>query len=557
MRECLLSSVALSLTLLSGCVDDGKGLPDCQAGVPAGPSTCRNGPVVSVPIEPKAVGPAPLRRLSNAEYHYALADLFPQAKAALPTLPSDGVVGGFDNAAEGQVASDVRIARYEASANAIAAEVASTLPDCSYANEEQHEACVRSFVAREGRRLFRRPLSTNELDSWTTRFSRWQKSVDFEAAAQLTLSAMLQAPPFLYRPELVSSDVAPGRVSSVEPYAMASRLSFFLWASVPDEELLAAAGGDQLHTTEQVEAQAKRMLSDPRAARVLWDFHRQWLGLDRILEDEHQARTPRVDPDWSVARQRAVYQESRLFVENVLLAGGSLRDLLRSTRAWVNDDVAKLYGVTTPARDGFFAVDLPPSERAGILTRAAFLAGTSHRGATSPPVRANAVRIRMLCKLHVAAPPGTDTTPPTPSAGLKTNRMSFDERTAATACQACHASLNGIGFGLESYNAAGAYTALDQGLPIDASGQLLGTDVDAAFRGGVELSQRLADSYELHRCAASQWLRYALGRAPVDGEQALLDALTTRLMQPGASVLDLLLGVVTSSTFRYQHAEAR
>jgi len=246
-------------------------------------------------------------------------------------------------------------------------------------------------------------------------------------------------------------------------------------------------------------------------------------------------------------------------VENVLARGGSLKDLLLSRSAWLDDDLRELYGV--PASEGepngaFHEVELPERERAGILTRGAFLAGHSHRGATSPPIRANALMLRLLCRPPAPPPANLDTTPPQASAadGPQTNRTLFEVRTAPPVCSGCHRSLNGIGFGFENFNAAGKFTQLDHGLPIDSSGHLYGTDVDRDYADAIALSEALSESRDVFRCAVQQWLRYALGRAPVEGERKLIDILTDRFVRDGGSVHDLLLGVVTSPSFRYQQA---
>ena len=283
------------------------------------------------------VGPAPLRRLSNSEYLNALHDLFPNLRPTLltlPELPSDTVVAGFDNAADAQQPSDVRIARYEAIANGFAesatadAAAMGALTGCDDWGPDAGASCARAFIEATGRRIFRRPLTVVERDRLELRFATWMESLDFEAAVRLTLSAMLQDPRFVYRVEPAPpASGAHAGVVDVEPYAMASRLSFFLWESVPDEVLLEAASRDELRGASQIRAQADRMLSDDRARRVFWSFHRQWLGLDRILEEEHLLRTPEVDAAWTAASQRSAFTESRLFVENTLMASGSLRDL--------------------------------------------------------------------------------------------------------------------------------------------------------------------------------------------------------------------------------------
>ena len=514
----------------------------------------------SDPPEPAPkVGPSPLRRMSNAQYLNALHDLFPTQSPVLPPLPNDTVVAGFENAAEAQQPSDVRIARYEAIANVYAdgatrdAEGVRALVGCdTWATPSLAAACADGFLDATGRRVFRRPLTDEERARFKIRFAAWEAAVDFEAAVRLTLSAMLQSPQFIYRAEPVATGTG-GAIVPVESYALASRLSFFLWESIPDATLLDAAARGELRTEAQIRAQAERMLADDRARRVLWNFHRQWLGLDRVLGDEQLYRTPEIDPAWTPETPRAAAHESELFVENVLMERGSLRDLLLSRRAWVNGEMARIYGVSAPVDPGAWApVLLPEGERAGLLTRVAFLAGTSHRGGTSPPLRGNAVLLRLLCQMPTSPPPGADLSMPTapPELGPQTTRMLFEARTAPAPCRGCHVSLNGVGFGFEHYDAAGAYRAKEEGLSVDASGKILGTDVDRPFDGALALSVAMSESHLVSRCATQQWMRYALGRAPVDDEAPLVDALAAAFDASGGDVRALLLGLVTSPTFR-------
>ncbi|HSO31594.1 MAG TPA: DUF1592 domain-containing protein [Labilithrix sp.] len=507
------------------------------------------------------VGPAPLRRLSNSEYLNALHDLFPGQAPALPILPNDTASSGFENASEAQQPSDVRVARYEAIASLYAegatrdlAAVRALTGCADWATPSQASACATSFIEAAGSRVFRRPLSLEERDRFTLRFQAWSSAIDFEAAVRLTVSAMLQSPQFLYRAEPPPPPEGEGsKVVPVEPFAMASRLSFFLWESVPDGDLLGAASRDELRSAEQIRAQAERMLRDERARRVLWSFHRQWLGLDRILGEEHLVRTPQVDPSWTAASPLAAAAESRLFVENVLMEGGTLRDLLLSRRAWVNGEMARLYGAQPPADPAaWHEVMLPEGQRAGILTRSAFLAGYSHRGATSPPIRGNGIELHLLCQLPISPPPGVDLSMPkaAPNDGPKTNRMLFETRTAPPACQGCHLGLNGFGFGFESYDAAGAFQTREQGLPIDARGRVVGTDVDRPFDGAVDLSTALEGSDVVRACVTRQWMTYALGRAPVADELPLTAALARGFKDSGGDIRALLIDIVTTPTFR-------
>jgi hypothetical protein len=540
----------------------------CSSGEPAKPTI--GAPLGITPTA--AVGPSPLRRLSGSEYLNALHDLFPLLQPALPALPPDVPVAGFDNAAEAQEPSDVLIARYEAIANlyaeAATADTASVraLVGCDdWSTPALATACATGFVEATGGVLFRRPIDPNERDRLVLRFQGWQAAVDFEAAVQLTLSTMLQAPQFVYRVELPPLGQAPGNAVLVDPYAMASRLSFFLWQSVPDAPLLQAAAQGELATDAQLRAQATRMLVDPRALRVLWSFPRQWLGLDRILLDEHSARTPEVDPAWTPATQASAFKETELFVQNVLAQGGTFRDLLTSRRAWVDSEMARVYGVAAPpgpsapdAGGGTFAeVMLPEAERAGLLTRTAFLAGYSHRGATSPPVRGNGIQLRLLCELPISPPPGVDTSQPTapPGSGPQTNRMLFEARTSPAFCQGCHVGLNGFGFGFEHYNAAGHYQTTDDTLPVDATGTITGTDVDGPFDGAIALSEALARSQVVHDCATKELVRFALGRAPADEEAPMVAALAKDFLAGSGDLRALLIEMVLTPSFRMQRVE--
>jgi hypothetical protein len=546
-RRALVAALVLAGGALSfGCADD---LPTEADALPA------------------EVGPSPLRRLSNEEYTNALADLFPDVHVEVPALPADTLVAGFENAAAVQKPSDVRIARYEAIAGAYAREVTRDSAHvrasigCDWDSPSRADACMMHFLETSGRRVFRRPLSGAERDRFALKFQGWKATIDFEAAVRLTLASWLQSPAFVYRPEVPVPEASAepareGQVVPVEPYAMASRLSFFLWASTPDDVLLDAAEKNELDTAERVRAQAERMLRDPRAKRTFVSFHRQWLGLDRLLDPEHVARSAEVDPSWSAATVLSARRETELFVGEVLASGGSFEDLFTSRRAFVDREMARIYGVSAPDPNGFAEVLLPEEQRAGLLTRVAFLASTSHRGSTSPPVRGNAVQLRLLCQVETPPPPGVDLSQPmvAPGEGPKTTRTLFEERTSPAGCRGCHTGLNGFGFALESYSASGAFRREEHGLPIDARGAVVGTESDRPITGPLELSATLAKSRAVRRCATLQWMRYAMGRAPIADELPLVEALTDRFSR-GGDVRKLIVDLVGSNTFRSRRVE--
>ncbi len=507
---------------------------------------------------PGRVGEAPLRRLSNTEYGYALRDVFPAINLALPPLPADTAVSGFDNDAEAQAPSDVRIVRYETIANLYAAEATrdadavTALTGCAdRSTPALADECKLQFIRRFGALLFRRPLTAEEEARFGQRFTGWATAVDFDAAVQLTVSAMLQSPQFLYRVEPIDPDDA-GSIVPLDSYAMASRLSFFLWESLPDEELIRAASTDDLRSEAGIRGQVDRMLEDPRALRLVWDFHRQWLTLDKILNEEHQVRTADVDPQWSNATQASALEESRRFVEGSFHGAGTFGDLLTSRHAFVDAEMARVYGIGPPAAGTWVETTLDGEQRAGILTRTAFLAGYSHRASTSPPVRGNAVMLQLLCQLPAPPPPDADLSPPVaaPGDGPKTNRMLFEERTAPASCQGCHRSLNGFGFGFENYTASGAFITEQQGLSIDPRGEINGTDVDGPFANALELSSALSNSEVVYRCATKRWFQYAVGRLPTEVEQGSVDFLADNFLESRGDLRTLLTAIATSKTFR-------
>lgn len=512
------------------------------------------------------VGPAPLRRLTNSEYLRSLETLFPSVRVTLPVLPEDNAVAGFDNQAESQRPTDVRIARFETIATlyaqALTEDAASVraLTGCAdWSAPQSADACARSFIETVGARVFRRPLTAAETDRFALRFHSWESSVDFEAAVRLTVSAMLQAPQFIYRPEYEPTAPDAPPVMPVEPYALATRLSLLLWQTGPDAALLDAASRNELSTAEQVRMHASRMLRDERVKAGYWAFHRAWLGLDRVRADEHLVRTAEVDPQWNERSATAAFNESRRFIENTLFETGSFRALFESPRAWVDAESARLYGVAAPSDpNAVTEVTLPEEQRAGILTRIAFLAGNSHRGATSPPVRGNAVFIRLFCELPNAPPPNVDLTPPmqTPESGPQTNRALFEARTQPAACKGCHYALDGIGFGFERYNAAGIYQTLDHGLPVNSQGELHRSDVDGPFDGAIELSRSLARSATVSRCLVRQWVRFAMGRAPHETDSAWIASMVQRFTVHG-SERELLLDLVSAPQFRFRPTEVQ
>jgi hypothetical protein len=510
------------------------------------------------------LGSAPLRRLSVIEHANTLRDLFPGLSPSLPTAPLDDVgERSYDNDALALGPSDVRVSYWDETAFTMAsAAIADPTTRARWiscgATPDDAEAvtCAHDFIARFGARALRHPLTEGEQAMYESYFATRRADIDFDAAALLTMTAMLESPHFLYRLELQGADLGDGSVA-LTPHELASRLSYLLWRSMPDDALFAHADDGSLLAPATLESEARRLLDDPRAADTIVDFHRQWLALDRVaIVDE--PRLPGLYPEWDEAMRDAIVRESEDLVRLSIVEGdGTLASLFVSPTARVDASLAALYGVAPPEPGTTAVVTLPP-ERAGILTRAAFLSSRAHSEQGSPPLRGAFVMTRVLCEPSLAPPPGADTTPPMPMAGeTLTNRMLFERRTSSATCRTCHERIDGFGFGFEHFDAIGRYRGDDHGLPIDATGALTGTDVDGAYDGAVELSAQLGASRTVRSCATRQWTRFAIGRPSEHGDTCLEGRIARAFEASGGDVRELLVAIATApELLRRPRAEA-
>jgi hypothetical protein len=523
--------------------------------------TGSNEPVVCNDPSVMRVGTDPMRRLSSTEYLNTLRDLFPTLSPALPDLPTEAPVDSFDNDARALGPSDVYASRWEeiafryTSALTTDEDALTAFLPCAedVTDAASARACGTELISLFGRKTYRRPLVTEERTRLQALFDAQLASIDFEAAVQLTAMAMLQAPAFLYRAEPERAATTTDGNAALDGWEVASRLSYFLWQRMPDQELFDAAEAGTLTDSAEIERQARRMLADPRARAAVADFHRQWLFFDRILNEEHQSRLPELFPDWSTTTQAAGYEELLRFTEGTVFDGaGTLSDLFLSRETEVDASLAEIYGVQAPAAGSWAKVTLPATERAGLLTRVGFLAAHAHSANGSPPLRGSYVMQRLFCLGVDPPPPDADTSPPEPSGTALTNREQFEERTAPAACRGCHVMLNSFGFGLEHYDAVGAYRSEDNGKPVNAVVTLVDTDVAGEVNGAIELSLALASSEQVAACAVSRWFRYARGRGVEAADACALDRLNQQFSASGGNIVELMVELATSPEFRHR-----
>ncbi|HEX6997233.1 MAG TPA: DUF1592 domain-containing protein, partial [Gammaproteobacteria bacterium] len=343
---------------------------------------------------------------------------------------------------------------------------------CEPASAAEEAPCAREIIATLARRAYRRPVDDADVDALWPFYEAGRAAAGFDGGIQRVLERLLVSPQFLYRIERVPPDAAPGEAFAVSPIELASRLSFFLWSSLPDDELLELAESGRLVEDAVLDAQVERMLGDPRAQALVDDFAEQWLFL-RDLELK--------DPDVFLFRdfddglRRAFAEETRRFVGSVFLEGRSVLELLTADYTFLNERLAEHYGIPFVKGSHFRRVTLPPgSHRGGLLAHGSVLTLTSYPTRTSPVLRGKYVLDNLLASPPPPPPPDVPslaTEDKTDGAPL-TLREAMIRHRADPVCAGCHAKMDPIGFALEHFDAVGRWRDEDAGVPIEAASEL-------------------------------------------------------------------------------------
>ncbi len=541
MRHALI--LVLSGASLAACVGE---LADAPGGgnPPLQPQAC------GVAVQP---GTAPIRRMNRFEYDNTVRDLLGDTTHPAADFGAEEEALGFNNNAANLVTSSALAEKYLNAAEGIAARATETMSNvvpCDPAVIGE-DACAKQFIASFARRAFRRPVPQEEAEMLFGIYQTGRADADFRTGIEMVIEVALQAPAFLYRVEFGVAPTSGEAVVRLDGWEAASRLSYFLWGSMPDQPLFAAAEAGELATKEQIAAQARRMLDEPHARDTTRDFHQQWLHYDRIAS---VGRDVTLFPAWSASIGQLMRAETAAFIDDVVFEqGGSLHALLTAPYSFMNKELAAFYGVPGPAGDGFERVDLDPTQRAGILTTGTLLTINAHSNQTSPVHRGKLVRESFFCAHMPPPPPEVNITVPEPKPG-STARERFAEHSRNAACSGCHELMDGIGFGFENYDAVGRYRTEEDGQVIDASGSITKSDVNGPFDGAVEMSKKLAGSHEVERCYATQWFRYAYGRGESAEDTCTLAALGDHLADTGGDIKELIVALTQTDAFLYRKA---
>jgi Protein of unknown function (DUF1592)/Protein of unknown function (DUF1588)/Protein of unknown function (DUF1587)/Protein of unknown function (DUF1585)/Protein of unknown function (DUF1595) len=497
-----------------------------------------------------ALGSSPFRRMTRKEYNNTVRDLLGDATNPATAFPPDEVALGFDNGTSARGVTFALAEQYMLAAEQIAVRAVThigTLLPCDPSTTGE-ASCADLFIRTFASRAYRRPLELEEIASLQHTFDTGRSGGTFAAGIEHVIERVLQAPAFLYRLEFGSVDAASTSPVPLTSFELASRLSYFLWESMPDTALFDAASSGRLSSKADVLAQARRMIADGKARAAVADFNDQWLELgklDWIVKDS--ITFPNYQPDLPPIFK----EETRTFVDDVIWNGqGDLATLLTAPYSFANARTAPLYGVGPLDGDVLVRVDLDPTKRAGILTQLGFLSAAAKPNQTSPVRRGFFVRTNLLCDTLPPPPPNANAMVPDPTPG-QTGRQRFAVHTAIAGCAACHSEMDPIGFGFEHYDDVGQWRDTEGDQPVDDSGEVVG-DAIGKFQGVVDLAQKLARSTDVRRCFATEWFRFAFGREVATSDTCSLGALDEALASSGGNVQALLLAITQTDAFLYK-----
>lgn len=497
--------------------------------------------------------PVVMRRLNRTEYNNTVRDLLGTDLRPADQFPADDLGANFPTVGSSLSLSPAYVVRYEAAAHALVEDLFASeerrarVISCDV--ETEGEACARSVLKEFARRAWRRPLSEDEVTSLLHPLD-----VAREHGASATdglrhaLAAVLMSPYFIFKVELSEGPL--------DGYELATRLSYALWATLPDDELFAAAESGALQTDEGLAAQVDRMLEDPRAEALIDNFAARWLHYEDL---EHHDVDATLFPSFGPELARSMKREANLFIREHLNQDLPLPDLLLSRFTYVDELLNEHYGLGSVRPEGLapgemWRVDTSSSDqRGGLLTLGALLTSTSFPTRTSPVKRGDFIFSHLLCEKIPPPPPEVDGLPEEGDVGSTTLRERMERHSQNPACSGCHSIMDPLGFGLENYDAIGRYRTHEGPLPVDASGVLPG---DIAFDGVFELSSILSEDPRFSFCATKNFMAYALGRIMSGKEDdAWVRHVVAQAQEGEASLKSIIRSVVLSEPFRSKTGE--
>jgi hypothetical protein len=516
-----------------------------------------------------SVGTTPVRRLSRIEYNNMVRDLGLDPTGTQPANQfvaeqkiDTGKAGNFNTNTYATISGTLMNQQYLEAAEALAsAAVANStqltnMLGCS----TQDVTCAQQFITSFAGKAFRGQLDDAETTNLTNLYTTVSGMFDFPTGIQAVIEAVLTSPRFLFVIEF-GQPGATGNAIPLAPMELATRLSLYLWRSVPDQTLIDAANNGHLVTTSDVATQAARMLADTKAKAALQDFANQWLdieNMDAVTKDTQFKK-------WSASVASDMHTETLTTFTQAVVGSSDYKTLLTSTSSYINANLAMFYNVSgnptfntaTPVNTGTM------NQRMGILTQGSVLAMHAHTSLMSPTKRGRLIRQQILCE-EVPDPPaaigGVAIPPPPATLTSGTTRdayMAHFTGSGKEACAGCHQYMDYLGFGFDNYDATGAYITTENGKTVDSSGQFLPypsnpNDLSGTFTGTNDMITQLSGSQQVMQCFALEELRYALLRSETDADACSAQQIYQAFMTGGYNLQNLIIAVVSSDAFMYR-----
>ena len=450
----------------------------------------------------------------------------------LPHVASLTITGPFDASDAGDTPSRRRIF------------------SCRPASSDE-ETCAKSILSTLASKAYRRPVTRAELDRLSVLYRAGRQQGSFETGVEFGLRGILANPKFVFRAERDPADASAGSTYRIDDYELASRLSFFLWSTIPDDRLTSLAASGTLHEPQALRSEMRRMLADPRAQSLVTNFAGQWLQLRNLrsaLPDREEF------PDFDDNLRQSFQRETELVFDSIMREDRSVVELLTADYTFVDERLAKHYGIPGVYGSHFRRVAVANEARRGLLGHGSILTVTSHGNRTSPVVRGKWVLDNLL---GTPPPPPPANVPPLDEgegAAPQTMRERMEQHRRSPACAGCHRIMDPIGLALENFDAVGAWRTMDGATTIDASGQLAdGTRVD----GPVSLRTALLRRREVFvQTLTEKLLTYALGRSVEFHDMPAVRAIVRQAAQQDYRWSSILLGVISSPPFQMRTAPA-
>ncbi len=506
----------------------------------------------------KHPGRVTIRRLNKAEYNNTIRDLIGLDLQLANDFPADDVGDGFDNIGDVLSIPPVLLEKYLAAAESIAVQVFKD-PEArkrvlvhTPPSDDKRVETARRNVNEFAAKAFRRPITPDEEDRLFALMKfAWDQNSSEDEILQTVVTAILSNPRFLFRIEQDPKADDEDGIRELDNFELASRLSYFLWSSMPDQELFDLARQGDLTKPDVVNSQIRRMLADPKSRALVDNFAGQWLQLRDVsrLEPDRE-KFPTFDDEL----QAAMRGETELFFEHMIREDRSVMEFLNADYTFVNERLAKHYGIDNVQGAEFQRVAMQAGRR-GVLTHAGILMLTSNPTRTSPVKRGKWILDNILAE---PPPPPPANVPELDDDGetLGSLREQMEQHRANPACAVCHSKMDAIGFGLENFDAIGSWRDLDGRFPIDASGSLPG---DRKFQGSADLIEILAEDkrVEFCRCLASKMLTYAIGRGLTSYDRCAVNEIVNALETSEYRFSALVTAVVTSDPFTMREARPK